>query len=161
PATSCRGQCDPPSRRSFSAAEISAGRVCQASRARSSLTPGAAVQAGAAVPTLEGTDMDTERQWVEAWERGQRLGTVAVVEQDGVLMEVHLAAAWCAMRDAAAADGVTLAPTSGFRTMDEQRQLWEEHVSGQRPTPVAKPGFSNHQSGRALDITVHDCTTSD
>src|SRR5262245_2497452 len=138
---SCRGQCDPPSRRSFAAAEISAGPVCQAARVRSSLTPGAAVQAGAAVLTLEGTDMGTDQQSVEAWERGQRLGTLAVVEQDGVLMEVRLAAAWSSMRDAAAADGVTLVPTSGFRTMEEQRQLWEEHVAGQRPTPVARPGF--------------------
>lgn len=118
------------------------------------------MQAGAAVPTLEGTDMGTDRQMVEAWERGKLLGTIAVVEQDGVLMEVQLAAAWGAMRDAAAAQGVSLAPTSGFRTMQEQQQLWEEHVSGQRPTPVARPGFSNHQSGRALDITVHDSTTS-
>lgn len=106
--------------------------------------------------------MSTERQLVEveAWERGCRLGTIAAVEQDGVLMEAQLAAAWVTMRDAAAADGVALVPTSGFRTMEEQQQLWAEHVSGQRPTPVARPGYSNHQSGRALDIAVHDCTTS-
>jgi len=104
--------------------------------------------------------MDTEPQLLEAWEGGRRIGTVAVVEQDGVRMEAQLAAAWCAMRDAARADGVTLLPTSGFRTMDEQQQLWAEHQAGQRPTPVARPGFSNHQSGRALDLTVHGCTTS-
>ncbi|HEY8208699.1 MAG TPA: M15 family metallopeptidase [Myxococcaceae bacterium] len=104
--------------------------------------------------------MGTDRQMVEAWERGQVLGTIAVVGQDGVLMEVQLAAAWGAMRDAAAAAGVSLVPTSGFRTMEEQQRLWAEHLSGQRPTPVARPGFSNHQNGRALDITVHDSTTS-
>src|SRR5262245_39892928 len=101
---SCRGQCDPPSRRSFAAEEISAGPECQTALVRTSLVPEAAVQAGAAVPTLEGTEMGADQQWVEAWERGQRLGTIAVVEQDGVLMEVRLSSAWCAMRDAAAVE---------------------------------------------------------
>jgi D-alanyl-D-alanine carboxypeptidase len=104
--------------------------------------------------------MNPRNELMEAWERGCRVGTVALVEEDGVRMETRLAAAWRAMRAAAAADGVMLVPTSGFRTMEEQERLWAEHLSGARPTPVARPGYSNHQNGRALDITVHDSQES-
>ena len=111
------------------------------------------------VPTLV-RRMVSKRQLMEAWVRGQRAGTIAVVKQDGVLMEARLAESWSAMRDAAAVDGVRLVPTSGFRTMEEQQRLWAEHQAGTRKTPVARPGFSNHQNGLALDIAVHDTTTS-
>lgn len=101
-----------------------------------------------------------EEQLAEAWEHGQVVGTISVVQVDGVLMEVGLSRAWVAMRDAAAADGVTLRPTSGFRSMAEQQRLWAEHQAGTRTTPVARPGWSGHQCGRDLDIGVRASNTS-
>lgn len=80
---------------------------------------------------------------------------IAVVEIDGCLVETVTAAAFEIMRTAAATAGVKLRITSGFRSMEEQTALWEERkdpavrkLKGQ----AARPGWSNHQSGRAIDI---------
>lgn len=89
-----------------------------------------------------------------AFSHGQPLGQIAVRTVDGVLMEVSTGAAYLRMKAAAARDGVTLRASSGFRSMAEQEQLYQEHLSGSRPTPVARPGYSNHQSGIAIDIHV-------
>lgn len=80
---------------------------------------------------------------------------LVVVKRDGVLMEERTAIAWGAMRDAAAKDGVRLKPNRGWASMDEQRKIWVER---QDPTiratkgTAAHPGWSNHQSGVAVDI---------
>lgn len=74
---------------------------------------------------------------------------------DGVLMEDGTATVWTLMRDAAAADGVRLKLNAGWRSMDQQTKAWSE-----RQDPAiravkgiaAKPGWSNHQGGIALDI---------
>ena len=42
--------------------------------------------------------------------------------------------------------------TSGLRTIAEQQQLWDNR--GSNPFPVARPGTSRHQSGRAADVTI-------
>ena len=74
---------------------------------------------------------------------------------DGVWMACDCAVAWKEIRDAAAKDGVKLIPSSGWRSFEEQKALWTERsdpdvraIKG----PAAKPGYSNHQSGRAVDI---------
>lgn len=85
---------------------------------------------------------------------GYATGTVPVLHVDGVLMTAAMRKAWQPLRDAAAADGVTLRPSSGFRTMAEQQELWDRHVAGTLTTPVARPGHSRHQNGLALDIHV-------
>ena len=56
----------------------------------------------------------------EAYDGGRSLGTVDVVEIDGVKVGGKTAQAWMDLKAAAAADGVTLKLNSGFRTMDEQ-----------------------------------------
>jgi hypothetical protein len=73
----------------------------------------------------------------------------------------HLAAkAWDALAKAARADGIKsplLLPTSGYRSVERQRQLWEE-ARKKHGTPenarkwVAPPGGSAHQTGRAIDF---------
>jgi hypothetical protein len=54
-----------------------------------------------------------------------------------------------AMAQAAKEDGVTLAASSGFRTMAHQTSLYEQNPD---PTRVARPGYSNHQMGLAIDF---------
>jgi len=42
--------------------------------------------------------------------------------------------------------------TSGLRTRAEQQRLWDNRASN--PYPVAPPGTSRHESGRAADVTI-------
>ena len=91
----------------------------------------------------------------DAYDGGQHLGTVDVVEIDGVKVASKTAQAWLDLKAAAAADGVTLKLNSGFRTMDEQQALRSRYLSGNGPV-AATPGYSNHQHGQALDIDMVD-----
>ena len=69
------------------------------------------------------------------------------------------ATAWQAMRMAAAADGVTLQVVSAYRSVDYQAGLIERKLAaGQALDDILKvsaaPGYSEHHSGRALDLTT-------
>jgi uncharacterized protein YcbK (DUF882 family) len=52
----------------------------------------------------------------------------------------------------AAERGETFNVTSGLRSFAEQKRLWDNRHSN--PFPVATPGKSRHESGRAADVTV-------
>ena len=72
------------------------------------------------------------------------------------------AEAWHRMRDAAERDGITLLVVSGFRSVDYQRTLIQKKLdNGRRIEDILKinaaPGYSEHHTGRALDITAPDC----
>ena len=72
------------------------------------------------------------------------------------------AAAWHRMVTAAAADGVTLLIVSGFRGIDYQARLIRKKINaGQSVSDIlvvnAAPGFSEHHSGRAVDIATPGC----
>jgi len=67
------------------------------------------------------------------------------------------AAAWRNMRDAAAADHIELIALSGFRSIARQTEIIREKLAAGQPLAeilrrVAAPGFSEHHTGRALDI---------
>lgn len=69
------------------------------------------------------------------------------------------ATAWEAMQSAAAADGVTLLLVSGFRSIDYQARLFRKKINaGQLLSEIlavnAAPGFSEHHTGRAVDIAT-------
>jgi LAS superfamily LD-carboxypeptidase LdcB len=76
-----------------------------------------------------------------------------VTEVDGVVIEVTTARAFVVMRDAAAEAGVYLQPWSGFRSHERQKELHDDWKAGVG-NPAAKPGYSNHQTGRAIDINL-------
>lgn len=72
------------------------------------------------------------------------------------------AAAWEKMRGAAERDGVQLQVVSAFRSVDYQRALIARKLDrGQSIADVLKvnaaPGYSEHHTGRALDLTAPDC----
>ncbi len=69
----------------------------------------------------------------------------------GEWLRTDAAIAFKRMQQAAAREGVTLSPGSGFRTMDEQRRLYALYLSGQGNL-AARPGTSNHQGGVAMDL---------
>ena len=69
------------------------------------------------------------------------------------------AASWAAMRSAAAADGITLLLVSGYRSIDYQARLFRRKINaGQSVSEIlavnAAPGFSEHHTGRAVDIAT-------
>lgn len=69
------------------------------------------------------------------------------------------ARAWARMRDAAIADGVELQIVSAFRSVEYQLGIVRrKRERGQSIDEIlrvsAAPGFSEHHSGRALDITT-------
>jgi zinc D-Ala-D-Ala carboxypeptidase len=72
------------------------------------------------------------------------------------------AEAWNAMRAAARMEGVDLLVVSAFRSYEKQARLWEAKLRGGR-TPaeirrvLAVPGFSEHHTGRAIDIGTPGC----
>lgn len=62
--------------------------------------------------------------------------------------------AFLKMQKGAKASGVNLVLSSGFRTNAEQQKLYGCYKKGScnNGNLAAKPGYSNHQSGKALDI---------
>lgn len=42
--------------------------------------------------------------------------------------------------------------TSGFRSVEKQRRLYEKYLRGEHPLPVAPPGKSMHNYGLAFDM---------
>ena len=69
------------------------------------------------------------------------------------------ARAWRALKSAAAADSVALLLVSGFRSVGYQTELFRRKLaSGQHIDAIlavnAAPGFSEHHTGRAVDIAT-------
>jgi D-alanyl-D-alanine carboxypeptidase len=69
------------------------------------------------------------------------------------------AKAWGKMQAAAAADSFELLIVSGFRSIDDQaRLIWNKLCEGQSIETILKvntaPGFSQHHTGRAIDIAT-------
>ena len=96
-------------------------------------------------------------------QRGYRKGKgfpIEVITVDGRPVERKTARAYLAMRRAAAEDGVSLPLYSGFRTHDEQKYFYRcyKTCSCNSCSKAARPGHSNHQSGRALDIGLWEGT---
>lgn len=94
----------------------------------------------------------------EAYAGGKVIGIIRLVDVDGRPVEAQTAAQFLRMRAAAAAQGVALRVSSGFRTWAQQLQLYARYLAG--GDQAAKPGWSNHQNGVALDIEVGRSFTS-
>ena len=81
------------------------------------------------------------------------------VTHGDVLLRAPAARAFASMRARASRDGVFLTPVSGFRDVDKQRALFFDGAAdrGQslqkRALVSAPPGFSEHHTGYALDIS--------
>jgi zinc D-Ala-D-Ala carboxypeptidase len=82
------------------------------------------------------------------------------LESIGGDIKMHKAAAakFMAMSDAAQADGVSLVPLSGFRSVDDQNHLFFDvkaergQNTNTRADVSAPPGYSEHHTGYAVDI---------
>ena len=82
--------------------------------------------------------------------------TITVVTADGKPAEMATANAYSVMQAEAARAGVTITVVSGFRTMAEQQYLYACYVNCNCNSCnlAARPGYSNHQSGHALDLNT-------
>lgn len=76
-----------------------------------------------------------------------------------VRLTAATAAAWTRMRAAAEADGFALLLLSGFRGVERQAEIIRGKLAAGRSLAdilrfVAAPGYSEHHTGRALDLGV-------
>lgn len=86
-------------------------------------------------------------------------GTLVYVDKAGHRMEMHAAKAFIEMRSQAAKDGVGLTIDSAYRSMAEQDKLYRLYKDG-KGNVAARPGFSNHQDGTAVDIDTQKGTNA-
>jgi hypothetical protein len=93
----------------------------------------------------------------DGYRQGNRFD-INVVRVDGRPVETNTANAYIAMQNAARNAGITLRIVSGFRTMDQQEYLYGcyTNCNCNSCNLAARPGYSNHQSGHALDLNTRD-----
>lgn len=88
---------------------------------------------------------------------------VSAVDTNGHVMRDDAALAFACMASAAEKDGVRLHVNTAWRDHDYQTRLYDQYMAamkkwtdggkqGPQPTPAARPGFSRHESGLAVDI---------
>lgn len=83
---------------------------------------------------------------------------IDVVPVDGAWLAAPTARDFLAMQSAAAKAGVEVSIRSGFRDHETQLRLYRAWRAGWG-NRAARPGYSLHQSGRALDLRVRDPQT--
>ena len=107
------------------------------------------------IPGTYGSDRRLEPHF-EASE--EELVEVAISDEGRPIRLVRLAAeAWALMRRAAMKDDIELFALSGFRSIARQTEIFRIKLAGGQTVEevlrfVAAPGYSEHHTGRALDI---------
>jgi hypothetical protein len=136
-------------RRLLAGALLASGLACQPLDEHEAETPPDPLEVDTAALGLWSCSERTDTGYV----RGAPF-PIAVVTVDGKPVERDTANAYIVMQQAAARDGVTLAIVSGFRTHAEQQRLYGCYVNCNcnNCNLAARPGYSNHQSGHALDL---------
>ncbi|TFW02991.1 D-alanyl-D-alanine carboxypeptidase family protein [Oxalobacteraceae bacterium OM1] len=93
---------------------------------------------------------------------------VAETDAEGRAFQLIPAAAqaWQAMKAAAQADGVVVELVSAFRSLDRQADIIRAKLAKAMPvetilTLSAPPGFSEHHTGRAVDINTPGCEATE
>lgn len=87
------------------------------------------------------------------------------IDNQGHQLALEAADAWLRLVASATAAGHTVLISTAYRDAAEQRRLYQNYVHavadwerggrmGQKPTPVAMPGSSKHESGLAVDVHV-------
>ena len=74
----------------------------------------------------------------------------------------HAARRWIELRAAAYQDSIALLLVSAFRSLEYQRRLFERKIrAGEALERILKvnapPGYSEHHTGRAVDLTTPGC----
>lgn len=124
-------------------------------------------------PIITGDDIADARIRQLSEARGYRLRTSPSVELsavDGVLLQEDVQKPWKELQAAAKDFGLTITLTSGFRSVDEQRDLFLSRLQAEGVSvskisngtsdnvvtniliKAAAPGYSKHHSGYTIDI---------
>jgi D-alanyl-D-alanine carboxypeptidase len=111
--------------------------------------------AGTAVLPLARADELTPRD-ATGYRNGRRI-PLQLVQLGWADVEVTTARVFVAMREAAAASGVELTIRSGWRSQEQQAWLYQAWRDG-HGAKAAKPGYSQHQAGRALDLDLDEAS---
>ncbi len=87
----------------------------------------------------------------------QLIEIASAPDRRALRLDKSAAAAWHAMNAAAKASGLVLLPLSGFRSVARQAEIIRTKLAAGRPLAEilhvnAAPGFSEHHTGRALDL---------
>jgi hypothetical protein len=100
------------------------------------------------------SDVSCDRESMAAYQGGSRIGTVDTIKIGGKRTTLKTGQAFLKLQKLAAARGIDIWINSGFRTMSEQTYFWNCYQNGNcnNGNKAARPGYSNHQNGRALDI---------
>ncbi len=114
-------------------------------------------------PSLLGAGMNV----VTGYKAGKPIQVTLVSIGDGQFLEEKAAASFLAMRAAALIDGVKLFVNTSFRDMAFQQDLRTKYESkaidpksGKPYAIAAKPGYSNHQAGTAVDLATANGTNA-
>ncbi|MBX3185461.1 MAG: M15 family metallopeptidase [Labilithrix sp.] len=101
------------------------------------------------------SDVDCRTTRQQAYDRGSPYG-IDVIKVGGKPTSKATGHAFLKMQKAAHAAGVRLTINSGFRTMAEQQYFYNCYQTRRcnNGNLAARPGYSNHQNGRALDLTT-------
>lgn len=118
-------------------------------------------------------DIMRTKKTVATYSGGVKKDDIEVVSIEGYLVKVEVAEKYLEMKKDAIQQQISLRLNSGFRTMEEQINIFNKrtnvpYIEGQTKKdwnnkggkinsgfkPAAYPGHSNHQSGTALDIQV-------
>ncbi|OQW70072.1 MAG: D-alanyl-D-alanine carboxypeptidase [Proteobacteria bacterium ST_bin11] len=100
---------------------------------------------------------------LEIWREPTELVVAEITPQGReFLLSAAAAAAWQAMKMAAAEEGIALLMVSAFRSVDYQadiirRKLGQGMSIDEILRVLAPPGYSEHHSGCAIDIGSDDC----
>lgn len=105
-------------------------------------------------PSLASEEDDLSPRRVMGYRNG-RPRAIDVVMIGWAEVEVRTAQQFLRMRRAAAADGVELVIRSGYRSRERQAWLYEAWRAGYG-NRAARPGYSKHEDGRALDLELYD-----
>lgn len=98
-------------------------------------------------------------QRVTGYINGRPVNITVASIGNGKTLRTDAAASFNRMKAAAASAGVNLTPVSGFRSMDQQRYLYQLYLQG-RGNLAARPGYSNHQGGISVDISTGGYSSS-
>src|SRR5688572_1798500 len=96
------------------------------------------------------------RERTEVAYRAGVKSTIQVITVGGKPVAKPAGHAFLKMQAAAHEDGIKVSLTSGFRTMAEQQYLYNCYKTRRcnNGNLAARPGYSNHQNGVALDIST-------
>lgn len=127
-------------------------------------------------PEITGVPAADERIRQLATERGYRqraIPNTSLVDADGYLLQQRAMPDWEALKTSAQTAGLDLEISSGFRPVDEQRQIFTDRLkqagatsasiaSGKSDVAVtevlrttAVPGYSKHHTGFTVDFTCN------